>query len=329
MYKKKILVFVLATFLVFGLLTGCNSNSKENSSNQEISIASAGNGGTWYWIGAGMADVITKYCDGVTATNEQTSGGTEDVRLVDGQKADIGFSMTDQIVFAAEGSDPFKKEYSNLRALFSGHENYNVFLTLPDRGINSLYDLKGSNARISLGPAGTSAAPHAEAVLKAHGIDLDKDVKMLYLSFSEQIEGLKDGTLDVARIGGGIPTASIVELTTTNDVVFLNPDLDVLNELQKDHGYWGMRAIPAGTYKGQDEDYYSPTDKTIAFVDESMPEELVYEITKAIMEHTDELAEVHPAGAEWDLADAIEGIEIPFHPGAIKYYKEKGIWPED
>lgn len=336
---RKIVILILALTIVG--LTGCSKsndgNTKPNKGSeakaekkgsQNISIASAGSGGTWYWVGAAMAEVINKNCTGVKATNEQTSGATEDIRLVDGGKAEIGMSTADVIVFAYNGDKDlgFQKKYDNLRALMAGHNNLAVFLTMPDRGIKTLQDLKGSGARVSLGPKGTSSEPHMLAVLKAHGVDPQKDIKLLYLSFNEQIEGLKNGTLDVARIGGGIPTASIVDLTTTHKVVFINPDKSILEKQNTENQYWGMAKIPAGTYKGQTEDYWAPTERTLAFVRQDMPEDMAYNITKAWIEHVDEMTKVHPSGAEWNMENAQKEVKIPFHPGAIKYYKEKGVW---
>lgn len=295
---------------------------------KRISIASAGAGGAFYWIAAGWASVINKYLKGVEATNEQTGGATENIRLVDAGKAEIGMSISDVTYAAYQGDEKlgFKKKYTNLRALMGGHINHGYFVTLPRTRIKSLKDLKGSGARVSLGPAGTGAEPHMRAVLKDHGVDPDKDIKLLYLSFTEQVQALKDGTLDVARLGGGIHVASLKDLTTTHDVVYVTMDMDIMKKQVADHPYWSIAPLPAGTYRGQTEEYWHPTEGSMNFVREDLPEDLVYNVVKVLIERVDEVAKVHPSGAEWTLENYDRMIAIPFHPGAIKYYKEKGVW---
>ena len=328
--------FLVIISIVLLLAAGCSGTQNESGNRaqgndvKKISIASAGTGGTFYYIGAAAAEVITKHAENIEATVEATDGGAHNVRLVTDGSSDVGMGTLDSVYFAYIGdtNNLYDKSYTNLRALGAGHDTYSVFITLPRTGLKKLSDLKGSGKSISMGPAGTSAEPEIRAVLEAHGIDLDKDVKLQFLSFNEQIDALRDGSLDVARIGGGIPTAAIADLTSTTEVVFLSPEKEILEQVQQKQPYYTYGIIPAGTYKGQTEDYFSPTQKAVFFADQSMPDEMAYQIVKAIYDHTDELAAIHPAGAEWNLENALKGIEIPVHDGAIKYYKEKGIWKD-
>ncbi len=293
-----------------------------------LSIASAGSGGTWYWIGSAMADVITKYSGGITASNEQTAGETENIRLVDQGKVQIGMATNDGIHYARLGELQFKeKKYENLRALQNGHLSLDTWVSL-DSKYKKMSDLKGSGARLTWGPAGTGAEARSKAVLQAHGIDINKDIKVMFLSFAEAAEALKNGTLDVARMGGGIPTAAVTELTTTKDVTFVQPDRAIMDKIVKDYPYWAYTMVKAGTYKGQTEDYLSPAGGTITFTRNDLPEDVVYRVQKAILEHNEDLKKVHPDAAQWDLANATKNIDIPFHPGAIKYYQEKGVWKQ-
>lgn len=324
MKKGNMIAKLFTAFFIFVVLQA--TPTAEGA--QRLSIASAGAGGTWYWVGAAMAQVINTQLSGVEAVNEQTSGASENIKLVDAGKVDIGMSTTDMIVFAYEGNQSlgFRKKYTNLRAIMSGHESLNVYVSLEKRGIRTLKDLKGSSARLSTGPAGTGAEPHVRAVLKAHGLDLEKDIKIIYLSFSEQIEALKDGILDVGRIGGGIPTASIVDISRTHDVRLVSVDRTIVEKQNAENPYWGLVKIPAGTYRGQKEDYWAPSEGSMAFVRQDMAEELVYRIIKTLMENVDNMAKIHPSAADWNLQNSQKMITIPFHPGAIKYYKERGVW---
>jgi len=323
--RKKLLVTGIVLLVGLAMVLG-PAQAVTWRSAKRISIVSAGSGGAWYWIAAGWAPVITKYVKGIEATNEQTSGATENIRLIDAEKAEIGMCISDVIYAAYHGDKKlgFEKNYTNLRALQGGHINHTYFVTLPRTGFKTLKDLKGSGARLSMGPAGTGAEPHMRAVLKDHGVDPDKDIKLLYLSFNEQVEALKDGALDVARLGGGIHVASLKNLTTTHDVVFVTVDMDIMKKQVADNPFWDI----AGTYKGQTEEYWHPTEGSMSFVREDLPEDLVYNVTKVLIEHVDEVAKIHPSAAEWNLENYRRMIAIPFHPGAIKYYKEKGVWKE-
>jgi TRAP transporter TAXI family solute receptor len=331
MFKFKILIISIVLILS---ATGCSSQdtgSESSSDNpKQLSVASAGTGGTWYYIGSGIAELLSKHTSGIEATVEATRGGAENVRLITEGSSDIALGLSDNLYFAYSGDDGiYDKAYKNIRLLGAGHTSYATFVTLPNTGIKTLSDLKGSGANVSVGSAGTAAEPLMKAVLEAHGIDLEKDINLQPLSFNEQVAALKDGSLDVARLGGGIPTAALADLDSTNSVVFLNPDIDVLKKLNKAKPYFTNGIIPAGSYEDLTEDYNSPTEMTVAFVDESMSEEIAYKIVKAIYENTDELTKIHSSGAEWSLDNALKAKgEIPYHPGAIKYFKEKGMWEE-
>ena len=323
--KKNLWVIGLVLLVSFSV-----GFSTAHAAGKRISIASAGTGGAWYWVAAGWASVLNKYVKTVEVTNEQTSGATENIRLLDAGKAEIGMCISDVIYSAYNGNEKlgFKKKYNNMRALMSGHINRTYFVALPRTKIKTLKDLKGSGARVSLGPAGTGAEPHLRVVLKDHGVDPEKDIKLLYLSFNEQVEALKDGSLDVARLGGGIHSAALKNLTTTHDVVFVELDKEIMRKQVADNPYWSFDPLPANIYKGQTKEYWHATEGSMSFVREDFPEDLAYTIVKVLIEHVGEVAKVHADAAEWNLQNYRRMIAIPFHPGAIKYYKEKGVWKE-
>ena len=129
----------------------------------------------------------------------------------------------------------------------------------------------------------------------------------------------------MACIFAGVPASAAMDISSTHDVTYLGVGPEEMKKVIKKHPYWTAGVIKAGTYKGQSATVPTFNSPAMLVTTEDVDAELVYAVAKAIMDHTPELKAIHPQGAEWDLADAVEGVAIPFHPGAVKYLKEKGV----
>jgi TRAP transporter TAXI family solute receptor len=290
---------------------------------QLISLATGGTGGTYFILGGGMGKIIEKYVPNVRVSVESTAATTENIRLIAGKKVQFAIVMPDGAYFGYHGGREFKDaKYPNLRSVMAGHTSPMHFMVRSSSGIKSLADLKGK--RVALSAPGSTAVFMAESALEAYGLP-KKDYKPILLSYAEQADALRDGVIDMACIFAGAPASAALDLCTRHDITFLSVGQDELKKVLKAHPYCKEFVIRAGTYKGQNADVKTFATSSILITYAELEDQLVYDVAKAILEHTPELKEVHPQGAEYDLADAAEGVAIPLHPAAAKYLTEKGV----
>jgi TRAP transporter TAXI family solute receptor len=311
-----ITVFCFAMVFCYGL------NINEAAAVRFISIATGGSGGTYYIIGGGMGKIIEKYVSGVKVSVESTAASTENCRLVAAKKVKFAIVMPDSAYFAYNGGREFgDKKYSNIRGVMAGHTSTMHFVVRSKSGIKSLADLKGK--KVALAAPGSPSAYIAEAALEAYGLT-KKDYKPTLLTYAEQADALRDDTIDMACIFAGVPASAALDISTTHDMTFLSVGKEEIKKVVQKHPYWTAGLIKAGTYKGQTTDIPTFNSPAMLITSDDVEVDMVYAVAKAIMDHTPELKAVHPQGAEWDLADAAEGVAIPFHPGAVKFLMEKG-----
>ncbi len=316
--RSKMAVTIFTGLMIFGM------GATIAASAQFISIATGGTGGTYFILGSGMAKIIEKYVPNVKVSVESTAASTENIRLIAGKKVQFAIVMPDGAYFGYHGGREFKDaKYPNLRSVMAGHTSPMHFMVRSNSGIKSLADLKGK--RVALSAPGSTAKFMAESTLEAYGLT-SKDYKPMLLSYAEQADALRDGAIDMACIFAGAPASAAMDLSTTHDITFLNVAPAELQKVLKEHPYCKEVVIKAGTYRGQNEDVKTFATSSILITYAELESELVYAVAKAILEHTPELKEVHPQGAEYDLADAAEGVAIPLHPGAEKYLMEKGVF---
>ncbi len=292
------------------------------SAQSNISVATGGTGGTYYPLGGGIAELINTYVDGYQAVAEATGASEENVALVFQGDSDIAFALADTVVQAYSGTGNFEgREINSLRAIGSLYPNAVHIVTLANSDVTSLEDLRGQ--RVSIGAPGSGTAISAEALLGANGISLD-ELSVQRLDFNETAAALRDGQLDAGFWSVGPPTASILDLATTRNVRLVplsEAEIAAAQELDPSYAPYTMGA---GTYPGQDEDVLALSTPNVLIVDESLDEELVYEVTKAIFEHVDELIAIHPAANDTTVAFSMDSTPIPLHPGALRYYQEVG-----
>ena len=288
-----------------------------------ISIATGGTGGTYYIIGGAMGKTIEKYVPEAKVSVESTAASTENCRLVASKQVKFAIVMPDSAYFAYNSGREFgDKKYPNIRGVMAGHTSTMHFVVRSNSGIKSLADLKGK--KVALAAPGSPSAFIAEAALEAYGLT-KKDYKPTLLTYTEQADALRDNTIDMACIFAGVPASAAMDISSTHDVTYLGVGPEEMKKVVKKHPYWTVGVIKAGTYKGQSTAVPTFDSPAMLITTEDLDTDLVYAVTKAILDHTPELKAIHPQGAEWDLADATEGVAIPFHPGAAKYLKEKGV----
>lgn len=290
-----------------------------------LSIATGGTGGVYYPLGGAVANVITKYVPNTEATAEVTSASVDNIKLVGAGKADIAFSLADTAWEGYNGTGKFQGK-APIRSIAVIYANKTQVVTVEGKGIEKMSDLKGK--RISTGAAGSGTEIVAVRVLEAAGIDPEKDVKREKLSVAESVGALKDNKIDAFIWSGGVPTAAVTDLAATPGMkIKLLDHTDGIPNLVKKHGPLYVKdVIPAKTYPGQDKDIGVVSVWNILAVNEKMDEKLAYEITRTIFEKKPELVAVHKDAQNIVLEQQLlGGSPIPFHPGALRYFAEKGL----
>ncbi len=292
-----------------------------------LSIATGGTGGVYYPLGGGIAALLSKYIPNVEATAEVTPASVDNMKLIQAGKADLALTMADVAFDAVEGRGKFVETGKvPARTLAVMYTNYLHIVTTEATGIKSVLDLKGK--RVSTGAPGSGTEVKCTRVLEAYGLDPDKDFAAREkLGATESAAAVKDGKIDAYCWDGGLPTGSVVDLATTPGIkVVLVPHGDAIPKMNEKYGPLYIKAkIPGGTYPGVDVDTEVAGIANLLVVNENMDETLAYNITKVLIEHQPELVEVHKAAAELSLTNAVTGSPIPFHKGAEKYYREKGV----
>jgi TRAP transporter TAXI family solute receptor len=289
-----------------------------------LSIATGGTGGVYYPLGGGMANVLSKYIPYVEATAEVTSASVDNCLLVGAGKADLALVMADSGWDAYQGRGKFKAKIP-LRTAAVLYPNTMHIVALEGSGINTVADLKGK--RVSTGSPGSGTEVKGLRVLEAYGLDPDKDMKRDRLGASESAGALKDRKIDAYFWDGGLPTASIVDLGATPGIkIKLIGHEDAINKMRQKYGPLYVKGIiPAKTYPGQEVDVPIAVVWNLLICHEKMQGDLVYDILKALFDHQTELITVHTMARFFTLAPQREGSPIPLHPGAIRYFTERGV----
>ena len=234
--------------------------------------------------------------------------------------------MVDAAVDALKGEDKFKGNPVEVRTLMVLYPNRMHVVTIEGRGIEKMSDLKGK--RVSTGSPGSATEVMAFRVIEAAGLDKDKDMRRERLGVAESTNAIKDGKIDAYFWVGGLPTAAVTDLGATPGVkIKLIDHTDVLDKMNAKYGgIYSADVIPAKTYPGQDKDNQITSVQNILVANASMPDKVAYDIVKTFIEHRDDLVAVHGEAKNIELAKQVtENSPIPWHPGAVKYFTEKGV----
>lgn len=312
---KRFIATSLMMLLCIGSLTGCNNGDR-------LMFGTGGTAGTYYAYGGILAQYMTNY-GGVKVTAVSTGGSKVNIQSIQDGDYQLGFAQSDVLAYAWQGVKSFEKDggTQDFRVLGGLYDETVQIITMDDE-LTSVEQLRGKS--VSIGEAGSGVYFNAIDVLTAAGITLD-DIYPQYQSFEASKEALKDGKIDAAFIVAGAPTTAITELATTNGVNLIHVDGELRDKILGECPYYAPLQIPAGTYPGIDEPIETITVKATVVVSADLDEETVYQITKAIFDHKDDIAIENAKGKELDLENATMGMAAPFHKGAARYYAEHGI----
>ncbi|HYK72543.1 MAG TPA: TAXI family TRAP transporter solute-binding subunit [Pseudoneobacillus sp.] len=330
--------FLLATIFILILsmfLAACGSKTEEGKVNtgnggeegkaekpKFISIVTGGTGGTYYPLGGSIANIISD-ATGIQANAEVSGASAENMTTLKDGNAEIAFTQTDIASYAKEGKLMFKdNKVENVKAIGTLYPETVQIVTTAKSGIKTVADLKGK--KVSVGAPGSGTYANAEQILEIHGISMD-DIDAKHLSFDESTAGIQDGTIDAAFVTAGTPTGAVEGLAATEDVVIVPIEADKADELIAKYPYYAKDEVPSGVY-GLTDVVPTVAVQAMLVVREDLSDEVVYDITKAIFENTSKIT--HAKGKLIKAEKALNGVGIAVHPGAQKYYDEKGIKAE-
>ena len=288
-----------------------------------LAIGTGGTGGVYYPLGGGMAAILSKHVKGWEATAEVTGASVANLQLIGQRKQDVGFSMADSAWDATKGEGKFKGHPVEARTLMVLYTNKMHVVTTEASGINSMADLKGK--RISTGEPNSGTEVMSLRLLEAAGIA--KDVERERLSVAEGVNAMKDRKIDALTWVGGVPTAAITDLAATPGITIkLLDHAQYVDAMNKKWGPLYVKGIiPANSYKGQTKDVTNIDVWNLLVADKSMSDDMAYTIVKTLMEHKDELVAVHREAKNITLEAQAGASPIPMHPGARKYWEERGV----
>jgi uncharacterized protein len=315
--------------ILIGLVAACAALALPAVAQQkvELSIATGGTGGVYYPLGGGMANVLSKHVPGMAATAEVTGGSVANLQLIGNRgNSYIALSMTDAAQDAYRGEDKFKDKKVDVRTLMILYPNRMHVVTVEGTGINKMADLKGK--RVSTGSPGSATEVMAFRVIEAAGLDKDKDMRRERLGVAESGNALKDRKIDAFFWVGGLPTAAVTDLAATPGVkVKLIDHADLVAAMNKKYGnLYVQDAIPRSTYPGMAADNKQATVMNILVANASLSDQVVYNIVKTFFDQRSDLILSHKEAENIKLENQKTAASpIPWHPGALKYFKEKGV----
>ena len=290
-----------------------------------ISIGTGGTGGVYYPMGGGLANILSKSIPGLQATAEVTGGSVDNLKLLGAGRSELGFSMVDAALDAEKGKGKFSGSPVPVRTLMVLYPNQMHIVSIEGTGVNKIGDLKGK--RVSTGSGGSATEVMAFRVLEAAGLDKDKDMTRERLGVAESVNALKDKKIDAFFWVGGLPTAAVTDLGATPGVkIKLVDHGDLAKKMNEKYGnLYASSTIKAGTYPGQTTDNVNTVVWNILVANANMPDQMAYDIVKTIIDKKADLVAVHGEAKNFSVENQVKDYSpIPWHPGAVKYFKEKG-----
>jgi hypothetical protein len=316
---KKITLCVLIAVLALGLLA-CQRGGRA----ERIHFATGGVAGTYYPFGTAIATVITEKT-GIPIIVQSTGASRANIQLMQAGEVQMAIVQNDVMDYAWNGVDLFAADgqITNFRTMAALYAEVCQIIVNPASGIRTITDLRGKS--VSVGDAGSGVEFNARQILEAHGITFN-DINRQNLGFGASADAIRDGRIDAFFATAGAPTPAIVDLAIGRDILVMQVNETNAAALIRNYPFYSRYSIPAGTYRGMDSDIMTVAVKATLIVHADVSENTVYRMTKALFENSAEIALGHARGNDIDASYAVEGIgNVPFHPGAIRYFREIGV----
>jgi TRAP transporter TAXI family solute receptor len=313
---RKGIGLVASLTLVLGVVAGAQA------ADVKLILATGGTAGTYYPFGGAMAKIWNSKIPGMNVTAQTTGASAENIRLINRKEAELALVQSDILDFAYQGKETFKEKITSVSAIAVLYPEIIQIVVRAESPIKSFADLKGM--KVGVGAPGSGTEANFRQLLDVYGMKKE-DVKGQFLSFAESADQFKDKHIDAFIVTAGIPNSAIMDISTQHSIRLLNLPPDIISKLTQKYPFLSPAKVPANTYKGQTEDVNTVAVNAVLVASNELKEDVVYSLTKALFENQAELASAHAKGKELSLETAVKGVSIPFHPGAVKYYKEKGL----
>lgn len=326
---KKIVSIALSVLLICSMVFVTVSCSKKDgdapakAEHYDLIMGTAGTSGTYYVVGAAMGSSVNKNSTKVNVIVQPTKGSIENLNLANTNDIQLGFANSDGVYWGATGTGNYANTGKlNIKAVMNLYRSQGQMVALKSSGIKTYGDLKGK--KVNLGPSGQTIVEVSKAVLRAYGIDPEKDITPFYLAVDEGMGKLKDGEIDATFFCAAAPTAGVVNIASTTAVQLVDIDEEVLDKVCEEFPFYNKGVIPAGTYKGQDTDINVVEMVTELFASAKAPDEAIYEFVKLALETQPQYVNAHVSIQEINPEFASQCV-TELHPGALRYYQEKGL----
>lgn len=287
-----------------------------------INVLTGGTSGVYYPLGVALSEIYGNGIEDARAQVQATKASVENLNLLQQGKGEIAFALADSVKLGWEGNTEagFPGKLDRLRAIAAIYPNYIQIVASKESGIKTLADLKGKSLSVGAPASGTEL--NARAIFAASGMSYDDLGKIEYLPFAESVELIKNRQLDATLQSAGLGVASIRDLATSLAINVVAVPAEIIEKIGAPYF---IAAIPAATYEGQSEDVTTAAVGNILVSHDGVSEKTAYQMTKLLFENLDKLAASHAAAKSIKLEDAVKSLPVPLHPGAERYYKEKGI----
>jgi len=316
-----------SSILLAGLLAAGLAQSAQAADQQFISIGTGGVTGVYYPTGGAICRLVNKGRKehGIRCSAESTGGSIYNINTVRAGELEFGVAQSDWQYHAYNGTSQFEDQgkFEDLRAVFSVHPEPVTLIARGGSGIEGFEGLKGK--RVNVGNPGSGQRATTEVIMEAYGMTMDDFAVAAELKGSEMAQALCDDKIDAMIYTVGHPAAAITEVSNTCDVDFVDVEGPVIDELVEDNPFYRVATIPAGLYKGLDEDLTTFGVGATFISSAAVPEEVGYVVTKAVFDNFEDFKKLHPAFENLVEEQMIaDGLSAPLHDGAVKYYKERG-----
>lgn len=313
---KKTLLFVLVGLCAVGMVTAASAGELK------LILATGGTAGTYYPYGGAMSKIWNSKIPGMNVTAQATGASVENVRLMNKDEVELALVQSDTIDFAFNAKEAFKEKLTKMAVVAVLYPELIHIVVRGELDVKSFSGLRGK--KIGVGAPGSGTEANFRQLLDVHKMTKD-DVSTQFLSFAESADQFKDRRIDAFMVTGGVPTSAIMDVATQRDIKILPIEDTMISIMTNKYPFLAAAVIPANSYKGVTADVKTVAVNAVLIAHPKLSETVVYNMTKALFENQAELAAAHAKGKVLSLQGAATGVSIPFHPGAAKYYKEKGV----
>ncbi|MBI9014929.1 MAG: TAXI family TRAP transporter solute-binding subunit [Clostridiales bacterium] len=311
---------IILALICFIVITGC-SESRDN-----LKLATGAAGGTYYPLGSAIAELLTDESD-LTVNAYTGNASVSNTLMLDEELIDMALVQSNVAAWAVEGIGSFENEpVDSITGIASLYSEVIQIIVREEADIETFYDLE--EKKVGLGKKDSGNYFDAVNLFEAHKMSLDL-VEPYYLTFSESIDAMDKGELDAVFITSGIPTSSVSLMSSKVKINMLSIEDAILNKMISDYPFYTREVVPMNTYIGLSEDKMTLSTRALWICHDSLDEEIVYDMLNIFWTNYNRLSDVHQSTKELSINDALKGMSIPLHPGAVKYYKEHGLEVQD